>query len=582
MHALLAQKLEALLTLPPMHDSMTRVIIIYVFMNSMATSIWMFNAWTPFIYHLFGGSNGHVALMYTVNRAFELGAVFIGRYLAESVCGPSRILEHAVNVGFLTLCVVFVGIWTEKTWLLIFAQCCEGTYMGLFFTCVESVFAQGLRRGERDRLYNVRFAFEAAGSIMSLVVSVILYSVVGNVWDVSSLRWVMTAGLGLHLTSMVTFLHTFEPLPWAKRRKLGDVPEFVEVEGCVNKGPCDDILSPRAATVMFDHEAQRLTHEARKECLPSPSFAETASVAKLGMLQVHGSGPSARSSQHELSVHSALDINNDSFVANLSFQEPALAGVRRPLPVISETTLPWRNTPPAPEGDIDVGDVVAPVVRQQADDQRDSKKGPPAGVLAQCMDVDSEGAIGCSEQVLLCIPLEWYPVIVVAADIVLTMGSGMATQYFALFMISIYKVSPVEMSLLGLCNSLLITVMVIVNGLMGKLNSRVRAIFSPRVVGTLILVWMVLARETVYGPKTLMCIAYVLRSMFMNFSNDLSRAMLIDLVPENKRGWWNAMESIQAAGWSGPAVIGGYMTDIWGYSTAFSSRVCSMSVLAPC
>lgn len=56
----------------------------------------------------------------------------------------------------------------------------------------------------------------------------------------------------------------------------------------------------------------------------------------------------------------------------------------------------------------------------------------------------------------------------VVCDLVLVLGSGMTTQYFALFMMKLYDVSPVVLSLLGLANSLLIAFLAILNGFIGQ------------------------------------------------------------------------------------------------------------------
>lgn len=167
------------------------------------------------------------------------------------------------------------------------------------------------------------------------------------------------------------------------------------------------------------------------------------------------------------------------------------------------------------------------------------------------------------------IPFMRYPIFVAASDTVIVMGSGMTTQYFTLFMMTLYDVDPTQMALLNVSNACLISILAIVVGMCGRRHGRIRAILPPKMCGALILLWMALARGTTYAPKWLMCIAFVLRTATMNCSSGLTRALIMDLVAEHLRGRWNAIESIQSAGWSGTALLGGYLADRFGYGTAF-------------
>lgn len=183
------------------------------------------------------------------------------------------------------------------------------------------------------------------------------------------------------------------------------------------------------------------------------------------------------------------------------------------------------------------------------------------------------------------IPLMRYPIFVALSDFIITVGSGMTTQYFTLFMMKLYDVDPTQMALLNLSNSFIITILAIVVGAFGRRHGRVRAILPPKIIGALILFWMALARGSLYAPKWLMCIAFVFRGALMNCSSGLTRALIMDLVPDHLRGRWNAVESLQSAGWSGTALFGGYLADRFGYGTAFFFtfffHVVGISVILP-
>ena len=49
----------------------------------------------------------------------------------------------------------------------------------------------------------------------------------------------------------------------------------------------------------------------------------------------------------------------------------------------------------------------------------------------------------------------------------------------------------------------------------------------------------------------------------------LKKAALNDHVPHNARGRWNALDGVTRFGWSGSAVLGGYLVDRGGYALTF-------------
>ena len=49
----------------------------------------------------------------------------------------------------------------------------------------------------------------------------------------------------------------------------------------------------------------------------------------------------------------------------------------------------------------------------------------------------------------------------------------------------------------------------------------------------------------------------------------LKKSILMDFSHRQERGGWNAVDSITRFGWSGSAVVGGFIIDAYGYSLAF-------------
>lgn len=610
-----------LFSIPPFSESMAGVIILFNFTNSVATSIWMFNAWSPFVFTLFNGSNLYVGLMAAAHGCCNLTFAMISGHLADTKVGHSQMLLYAVRFGLVTLTTVLVAIWTESLFLLVLSQCFEGIYMGLSFTCMESVFAQCLRRGERDRLYSVKFSGEASGPIVGLVLSAILYSIIGDHWEVSILRYIMTFGVALHLFSMLNFLYYFKPLPWVRKRKAGEEePSSTGGEGLpasANPPPhqVEDVvvLDPQASGVpslkspsstnatmpgpreedidssMTTANGGTRTEDARLEDeeesllgdLPGPS-TEIANRARTALLSSAVGAPRV-SSQFDPSTCTPAPETQEEIMRDLYRSFGSRQGEHEhehenshanTTAASSMTTEPQSLHHHLRHGSLTVvhhnatstlEKVESPARVAQLRD--DANNGRVRAV--RIVDTELENATGLRRKVMECIPFHRYPLVVALADIVITVGSGMTTQYFTLFMMILYGIAPAQMALLNLCTSCMISVLAIVNGIVGRRYGRARAIIPPKTIGAFVLLWMALARGSSYAPTWLMCIAFVVRMACMNCSAGLSRALIMDIVPETSRGRWNAIESIQSAGWSGTALIGGYLADHWGYGAAF-------------
>ena len=63
----------------------------------------------------------------------------------------------------------------------------------------------------------------------------------------------------------------------------------------------------------------------------------------------------------------------------------------------------------------------------------------------------------------------------------------------------------------------------------------------------------------------------VLVTTLIDIRYALKKSILMDLVSKKGRGKCNAIDSITMFGWSGSAVIGGYLVDAYGYGVTFAA-----------
>lgn len=161
------------------------------------------------------------------------------------------------------------------------------------------------------------------------------------------------------------------------------------------------------------------------------------------------------------------------------------------------------------------------------------------------------------------------PQLVVAHDLVVTVGSGFTTMYFSLFMIEVYHISPVNMAILqGLCGIVPAAFATALGSYSPKLG-RSQLVFVMRVLGFTSLLYIVCCQGTPWAPFVAIFVVYAIRYGAMNATTGSVRSLLMDLVPASQRARWSAVESLQSASWSGTSVLGGYVADRFGFQAAF-------------
>ena len=69
-------------------------------------------------------------------------------------------------------------------------------------------------------------------------------------------------------------------------------------------------------------------------------------------------------------------------------------------------------------------------------------------------------------------------------------------------------------------------------------------------------------------PTYAKIVIYVL-STLQHCVRPLKKSLLMDFVPKKRRGVWNAVDSVTRFGWSGSAVLGGWIIHRDGYGVSF-------------
>ena len=175
------------------------------------------------------------------------------------------------------------------------------------------------------------------------------------------------------------------------------------------------------------------------------------------------------------------------------------------------------------------------------------------------------------------ITLRHVPVLILISDFIMGIASGMTIRFFPLFFKVEVGLSPVAV------NAMYAGVMVALTMAGGGARylsmviGRVPTMMVTKVLGITCLIAMAFAKPLWKHPGYIVAI-YVVRTTLMNCTYSLKKSILMDLVSKKGRGKCNAMDSITMFGWSGSAVVGGFLVDKGGYGATFGATAALQAV----
>jgi hypothetical protein len=150
------------------------------------------------------------------------------------------------------------------------------------------------------------------------------------------------------------------------------------------------------------------------------------------------------------------------------------------------------------------------------------------------------------------------PILIATCDVVSGLGSGMSIRFFPIFFVDNLKLSPVMVQVLYVVSPLLQATIMRKAQVIAKSYGRCHVAVAFKWMGLTFMLLMVSA-YVCNLPTWSVCILYILRTAFMNATGGLTKSVLMDNVPQEERGKWAALESVNMFSWSGSAFLGGVL-----------------------
>lgn len=163
-----------------------------------------------------------------------------------------------------------------------------------------------------------------------------------------------------------------------------------------------------------------------------------------------------------------------------------------------------------------------------------------------------------------CFTSEHVPWLLFLSDFIISNGAGMTINFFPLFFMRDYGLSPIQVSVLFLVQPIVVMALSFLSQVLSRKLGRMPIIVWTRIFATFCLLCMAYAQ-----PLHLQIMLFLMRGGMMRCSQPLRRSVLMDHVRREVRARWNALEGLSVFSYSGSAVIGGYIVDSYDYRTCF-------------
>jgi len=185
-----------------------------------------------------------------------------------------------------------------------------------------------------------------------------------------------------------------------------------------------------------------------------------------------------------------------------------------------------------------------------------------------------------------CLKASWVPGILWISDLIWCFGSGMTVKFFPIFFLSKKHgtgLPPTIVNLIFVLNPILIALGTALASQVSRWLGRVWTdiAFWCFGISNLVLLgcgywlgWYGEGSEVTPWQTVLVVCLYLGRTFGVTSTTALRQSILFDYAPKKHRAKWSALDSISSLGWSGSAMVGGWVVKNYSYHVCFLATCC--------
>jgi len=497
-------------------NEVVRNIFIYSFLAWSTKNIYDENVFTGYLFNLVDHHNAEVGFVAGVS-GLTMVLLAPGLGVISDKYGRIVLLRAGTVLGFCALSLMMYAITIDSYDAILVVQCIFGAYWACTSPTMDALLADWTDAGTRSKIYTARLTVVQMASTVGPLLSIALFSFLGNAWDMDICRNVMYVGLTLFVipASLLYFLF----------------PQRFDNNGCESADRSKGGSSEGAAA--YGHLPTQSSHAEDEE----DSGVELSVARRL-----------------------QLDGEEDDVEASATDEDGVPEAERRHAEA-----------------------VFSPISGSISSSSSSSSSNVALQVQVQAnAEFDETTAEYCTPYCLRSVL--WIPAMIACYEIVLMLASGMTVKFFPIFFLHVLRLDPIHVQFIYLCNPLLTATAAACMTRCSKKHGRIEVTVVVTVTGiSMLMLLAYLTHLTEESQKAnpgeventgwtvLMIGIFLCRSSIMNSTKPLTKSILMDFVPKNQRGKWNALQSVNVFSWAGSAVIGGYLIDRFGFAGIFGA-----------
>lgn len=508
----MCSQLEGLSALfPKDFDYNVRLVMIIVFINKCAISIWQGAVLVVFVFIMEKDSNEAVGIMAGMSGMAQLASAPLVAYIADAF-PRTELFQYGSIIGLVGFIVAVIAIIIEEYYTLCLAMIIVGVYGAMTTPALDAVVADSITQGVRSRVYTWKFTTLILGAACGPLLALVMFVLIGDKWTVDKCQVVMLIGLGLFLFPL--FL----------------MRQFREADNFNGK------ITSRVDTNL------------------TVGSSDAGSTIRSGFDSGAGHGHSTK--RVELVQYVAVraeDADADDTTAdNIKLVDGSAVSSSEAVGSVDSKTKTANDTNDIEFGLSDKGKDISDVVSSTC-----SVAGP-TDLLTCCADVPIVPAMIVLSDLLGALAsgmsLKFFPIFFEENIHLLPTQLSLLDLFTMLLCAAAANIVQQSSRYLGRMYAALLA------KCMGLLFFIILLYCNHYGTTTISTVWMVIG-------------AYMIRTAAMNSTRPLCKSAVMDLIPASQRVRWNAMESFNQAGWAGSAVLGGFLMDAYGVEVNFSVTI---------
>ncbi|MHA1718167.1 MAG: MFS transporter [Promethearchaeota archaeon] len=210
-----------------------KLVLSFVFFQSVGRSIWMGNVLSTFIYLMSNSSNEMLGLASGAMGLTMTIVVFPSGYFADKL-RRDWMLRIAAIFGIVSMGILFFA---NSITVIFISLIIWGLYQGITRPSLEAIFADSVQSGTRSLIYSWRQLIGQIGMALGPFLNIFLFFFLGDVWDLKILKIVMGFGLLITVGSLILMFF------FNDHKSLGVISESL-----TNNAEIEDNLSNNSET----------------------------------------------------------------------------------------------------------------------------------------------------------------------------------------------------------------------------------------------------------------------------------------------------------------------------------------------